>query len=155
MRALEKRTAVEMATDALREELWAGHWDDRIPGTRVLAARMRVSAQTVAAALNRLAGEGLLTTGGPRRAYRVIGNPGPSPQRPRGAERKELLILVHVEFGQLVEGSRRLLEMLMRRMVERGWLVRHQVVDFLHVKRPQSAWDRRILVEEGTKVVAV
>jgi DNA-binding LacI/PurR family transcriptional regulator len=29
------------------------------------------------------------------------------------------------------------------------------VVDFLHVNHPQTSWDRRISVEEGTKVIAV
>jgi DNA-binding Lrp family transcriptional regulator len=155
MKALKKPTAVEMAADALREELRAGNWDERVPGTRVLAARLGVSAPTVAAALNHLADEGLLKAAGPRRAYRVLGKPGAARRRRKGTQPRELLILVPGEFGQLVEGTRRLLEMLMRRVVERGWLVRHQVVDFLHVKRPQAAWDRRILVEEGTKVVAV
>jgi hypothetical protein len=155
MKALKKPTAVEMAADALREELRAGHWDERVPGTRVLAARLRVSAPTVAAALNHLVDEGLVKAGGPRRAYRVLETQGATRRRRKGAKPRELLILVSDEFGQLVEGTRRLLEMLMRRVVERGWVVRHQVVDFLHVKRPQAAWDRRILVEEGTKVVAV
>ena len=144
-----------MAAEALRGELCAGQWRERVPGTRVLAARLGLSAPTVAAALDLLVAEGLLVAGGPRRAYRVAGELGQDAGRRMGSGGRDVLILTHEEFPQLVESTRRLLEMLSRRLAERDWRVRHEVVDFLHVKRPQSSWDRRIPVEEGTKVVAV
>ena len=155
MRAIKKTSVVEIARDSLRRELHDGSWDGRIPGTRLLAARLGVSPPTVAAALEQLAQEGLLVRGGSRRAYRVA-HPQES-GNPRSLQRKdrELLILTHEEPRLLVEATRQMLEMLVRRMAGKRWLVRQQVVDFLHVKRPQASWDRLIGVRDGTKVVAV
>lgn len=120
-----------------------------------MAAQLGVSAPTVGAALNRLVENGLLVAGGPRRACRVADKvtnaEGINPVNPRW----ELLILTHEPLLNLVESTRQTLEMLVRRMAGRGWLVRQQVLDFLHVKRPNTAWERRIGLNEGTKIIAV
>jgi DNA-binding MarR family transcriptional regulator len=157
MHPIEKPSAVTLAAQALRGMLREGSCGPRLPGTRVLAGRLGLSAPTVAAALDLLAAEGLLRPGGERRAYRLT-DAGLAlrkhPHIPTGPAR-DLLILTHDEPSQLVDSTRRLLEALQREMVARDWKVRSQVVDFFHVKNPQSAWDHRIEHDAGTRILAV
>jgi DNA-binding transcriptional regulator YhcF (GntR family) len=155
MKPIEKPNTLDMVRDALRAEISAGRWARRLPGTRVLALRLGVSAPTVGAALDRLVAEGFLESGGPRRAYRLTEHARANASAGARPRRRQLVILTHEAVGQLVENTRELLEALMGRMAARGWLVRHQVLDFVHVKRPQKTWDRQIGVVEGTKIVAV
>lgn len=155
MKPIEKPNALEMICAALRAEISAGRWTQRLPGTRLLALRLGVSPPTVGAALDRLVTEGFLESGGPRRAYRLTEQARanvPAGARPR---QRELVILTHEAVGQLVENTRELVESLMGRMAGKGWLVRLQVLDFVHVKRPQKIWDRQIGATDGTKIIAV
>jgi DNA-binding LacI/PurR family transcriptional regulator len=155
MKRIEKASAAELAAAALRVEILGGVWDERLPGARVLAKRLGVSAPTVAAALARLVCEGLLEHGGERRAFKPT-VARRSPRRP-GANvvSKRLVILTHDEISQLVEVARRLIERLRDEMAAKGWIVDYQVVDFLHVKRPQRSWDRLIQVDSATSVIAL
>lgn len=155
MKRIAKTSAADLAAEALREEIAGGQWDERLPGARALAVRLGVSPPTVAAALCKLANEGLLEHGGARRAYRPVVSKGKSGRRTAALTRKRLLILTHEEISQLVEVSRRLIERLRDEMASKGWDVNYQVVDFLHVKRPQRAWNRSIQVDEGTSVIAL
>jgi DNA-binding LacI/PurR family transcriptional regulator len=155
VKRIEKNKAAELAADEMRREILAGRWDDRMPGTRALALWLGVSAPTVAAAMLRLVGEGLLEGGGQRRAFRVLAREGGLKQRPAITVTKRLLILTHLDWGELDEVSRRLLEGLRDAMAERDWKVDHQVVDFLHVKRPRRAWDQSIRVESGTTLLVL
>jgi hypothetical protein len=155
MKPIKKVSAVELAAGALRDLLREGVLPDRLPGTRVLAERMGLSAPTVAAALVRLAEEGLVAGGGPRRAFRVVGPSGleGGPHRPLG--HRDLLIITHEETGRLVDSTRRLLDLLQRKLRGQEWQVRFQVIDFFHVKKPQAWWDRVIELEEDTRVIGV
>ena len=155
MKPIEKPNTLDMVYTALRGEISVGRWARRLPGTRVLALRLGVSAPTVGAALDRLVAEGLLESGGPRRAYRLTEHARANASAGARPRRRELVILTHEDVGHLVENTRQLLESLMGRVAGKGWLVRHQVLDFLHVKRPQKTWDRQIGVVEGTKIIAV
>jgi DNA-binding Lrp family transcriptional regulator len=150
-----KPSAADLALAALRQEIVSGQWGDRMPGTRVLANRLGVSPPSVAHALTALAAEGLLIRRGERCAYRVVGMHRTSVILKSPVKPKRLLILTHDEMGRLVDTSRGILERLRALMAERGWEVAHQVIDFVHVKHPQRSWDRKILIEPGTSVIAL
>ncbi len=154
MKRIEKPSAVLLAAEALRELLRTGVRGERLPGTRILAGRLGLSAPTVAAALERLVAEGLVEGGGARRAYRLAAGGAAAAHAPPRAN-KDLLVLTHEEAGRLVDSTRRLLDLLQRRLGERGWRVRNQVIDFFYVKRPRAWWDRVIDLEEGTRVIGV
>ena len=66
-----------------------------------------------------------------------------------------LLLLTPDETWRLVDGSRQMIESLSTQMAGRGWQVRQQVLDFLHVKNPQKSWGRKIQVEDGERIVAI
>lgn len=152
MEPIDRPRAPDLAAAALRGELSAGRWDGRLPGTRVLARHLGVSPPTLARALDALVAEGLLEKPGERQAYRVAGRAVVG--RNAGGMRR-LLLLTHEEPGLLTETSRRVLEMLRQTMVSKGWQVDSQVVDFLHVKRPQRSWDRLIQADGDTSVIAL
>lgn len=152
MKPIDRPRAPELAAAALRAELHAGRWNGRLPGTRVLAKHLGVSPPTMALALELLVAEGLLEKRGERQAYRVTGRVVAGGHA--GGVRR-LLLLTHEEPGRLTETSRRILEMLRQTMVSKGWQVDSQVVDFLHVKRPQRSWDRLIQKDADTWVIAL
>lgn len=149
-----KQKAADLAVAVLREHVVSGEWNERLPGARLVARKLGLSPQTVAAALCKLVEEGLIEKCGERRAFRVVkvrskASSGGSTISP------SLLILMPTEFEQLEGVSRIVLEKLREAMVERGWKVDHQVVDFLHAKRMQRSWDQKIRVDEATSVVAL
>jgi DNA-binding GntR family transcriptional regulator len=154
MKTITRMKTPDLAAAALREGILSGEWADRLPGTRILAKRLAVSPPTVAAALERLAAEGLLTRPGERHAYRIT-KPHVRKAAARGTKTKRLLILTPEEPAALVETTRRILETVRDRMQAKGWLVDSQVVDFLHVKHAQKQWDRIIQTDRGTRVIAV
>lgn len=157
MNLIEKPSAAWLAAEALREMLRTGALEGTLPGTRILAERLGLSAPTVATALDRLAAEGLVESGGSRRAYRIPAGatalPGASGAAPQVV--KDLLILTHEESGRLVDSTRRLLELMQWKLGKRQWRVRNQVINFLHVNQAQTGWNRKIEVDEGTRVIAV
>ncbi len=155
MKRIVKPRAADLALVALRNEIADGRWDERLPGARVLAKHLGVSAPTAAAALLKLAGEGIVERGGERCAFRVVGARRAARLGKSPADPKRLLILTYKEPAMLPESTHRLIEDLSVRMAGKGWEVVHQVIDFLNVKRPQRSWDRTIQVEPGTSVIAV
>ena len=152
MKPINRPRVPELAVAALRGELRAGRWDGRLPGTRVLAKHLGVSPPTMARALDLLVAEGLLEKPGERQAYRVADRAVAG--RHAGGVRR-VLLLTHEEPSQLTETSRRILEILRQTMVSKGWQVDAQVVDFLHVKRPQRSWDRLLQTDVDTWVIAL
>lgn len=155
MKPVLKSSTQELAAVAIREEITAGRWDDRLPGARVLAQRMGLSPPTVAGALSILAAEGWLTKPGERHAYRVVKKRRAKTAASARSKSKRLLILTHEEPGFLTETSRKILEHLRESATKKGWLVESQVVDFLHVKRAQNQWDRLIQTDPDTSVIAL
>lgn len=152
---ITRASAAQLAAAELRAEIAAGRWADRLPGARVLAKRLGVSPPTAALALVDLAAEGLLEKTGERKAFRVASHRKSGARSASGGTAKRLLILTHTETGQITQTSRRTLEKLREQATARGWRVEFQVVDFVHVKRPQRSWDRLIQVEPGTSVIAL
>lgn len=155
MKPIEKPNTLEMVCAALRQEITSGRWNELLPGTRPLAIRLGVSAPTVGAALDRLVAEGFLQAGGPRRAYRLGERAKENASAGASPRQRELLILAHEDVKQMVENTQQAIEVLTNRMVAKGWRVRQEILDFLHVKHPQKGWDRQIGEVEGIKVIAI
>ena len=152
MKPVTRQKTRELVAAVMRDELVAGRWPERLPGARVLAKRLGVSPPTVAAALELLVAEGLLEKPGKRQALKFVGGLSP---RGRNAPSKKLLILTNEEPYSLGEIARRVLDSLRSRMLDKGWEVESQVVDYSHVKRPQLSWDRILQIDPETRVIAI
>jgi len=152
MKSIHRPSTIDLAATALRDEIEAGQLSGKLPGTRILAQRLGVSAPTIAAAMARLAHEGLLLKPGARHAYQVAES---HRQKPGRIRTRKLLILTPHEPALLAETTRQLIQALCLKMLGLGWQVDRQVVDYLHVKHPQRAWDRMIATDEDTWVIAV
>ncbi len=70
---LRRLTIAEQAATHLRQGILAGHWSDKLPGAKALAADCDVSPVTMRAALRLLEQEGLITAGGEGRCRMVAG----------------------------------------------------------------------------------
>lgn len=155
MDRISRTRIADLAAAKIRDELLGGLWKDRLPGTRILARRLGVSAPSVSEALAILVKEGVIERRGERKSFRPVSSLGGGAPATQAQPEKRLLILTHEPLGQLVEVSRRLIEMLRDEMAAKGWKVESQVLDFLHVAHPQKSWDRLIQVDSGTSVVAL
>ncbi len=142
MKSLQKITAIDQATDAILRGIRQQEWSDVLPGTRILAQQLGLSAPVVSAALHRLAKEKWILARGQRLAYRI--NPRRRSKKPivTAVTKPQLLILTHDELPSLADVSRRLLENLREQMSRRGWAVSHVVVDYHHAKTWRRSWDR-------------
>lgn len=155
MNPISKSSAPALVATALREQIEAGRWADRLPGTRVLARQLNVSPPTATLALAQLAAEGYLEKNGERRAYSVVLKTQSSGKPNSDPTPKRLIILTHEDQGQQTETSRNVLDRLREQATAKGWRVEFQVLDFVHVKRPQRAWDHLIPVDPETAVIAL
>jgi DNA-binding LacI/PurR family transcriptional regulator len=155
VKRIEKASTFHLAAELLKQEIAAGKWKGRLPGTRILAKRLGVSPPTVSAALATLVSNGILESGGERKAFRVARKPSGKPKTTKPSGTKRLLILAHDDLNRLVDITRRVVEMLRERMTRKGWIVDMQVVDFLHVKHMQRSWDKIIDVDPNTSVIAI
>lgn len=155
MDRISRTRIADLAAARIREEILGGLWSDRLPGTRILARRLGVSAPSISEALSMLVEDGVIERRGERKSFRpVMAASGGTPS-PAARPEKRLLILTHEPMGQLVEVSRRLIEMLRDEMSAKGWKVEYQVLDFLHVTHAQKSWDRVIDAGPGTSIVAL
>ncbi|GAA5495534.1 hypothetical protein Rhal01_01712 [Rubritalea halochordaticola] len=155
MKRLPQQSTFELVMESLRGECARGGWNDKLPGARVLAGRLGVSPPTVLKALGHLEQEGVLERPGERKAYRVK----PQWVQKQGVKvskaKKSVLILSHMEISELVDTTRTILERIKYKLVQKGWEVRTQVVNFVHVKTVQKSWDTLIQADENTPVLAV
>lgn len=149
------RTSVaDEAARMLKAELSAGRWTGRLPGTRVLATLCGISQPTMAGVLTRLAEEGWIEKSGDRRAYRATGRTGGT-----AVDRVEghgpVVILTHVEPGDLPDSSRKVIDELRTLLARRNRPVEFRVIDFVHCKRPHKSWDHAIPSDSSIPVIAV
>ncbi len=152
MRKVSKASAADQAAAVLREECLAGRWRDRLPGVRVLAGLLGVSAPTVGAALARLTTQGVLTNEGPRRAFRLAEVP---PRFLTHDHPRRLLLLTPDELWTLDDATRGVLESLRETVVSNGWEEDIQVLDYRHAKRVDRRWNHLIRADANTSVLAV
>lgn len=154
MKRIVRTSVADEAARMLKAELSAGRWTGRLPGTRVLAELCGISQPTMAGVLSRLADEGWIERSGDRRAYRTTGRTGEVPAG--GTEGNgPVVILTHVEPGDLPDTTRKVIDELRALLSRRGRVVEFRVVDFVHCKRPHKSWDHSIPADPATPVIAV
>ncbi|RYD58859.1 MAG: GntR family transcriptional regulator [Verrucomicrobiaceae bacterium] len=154
MARIERKTAAEMAADAIKAEISTGRWAGRLPGSRTLATETGVSQPTVAAALAILVESGWLESGGDRRAFRVI--PRTPIVAPASASKhRRAIIATHADVGDLPHTTRRVIESTREKLGRRGWAVEIVTFDFLHAKRPHKSWDHLLPIDPEVPVIAV
>lgn len=153
MGQIERKTAAEIAADAIRDELRAGRWTGTLPGTRILSLELGVSAPTISVALAILEKQGLLARRGERKAYRVRSSAGD----PRETENKDRMaaILTHADLGNLPHTTRRVIEETRTRLHRSGWHTEIRTFDFLHAKRPHRSWDKLVPTGQEVPLIAV
>ena len=154
MARIERKTAAEMAADAIKAEIASGRWAGRLPGSRVLASETGVSQPTVAAALALLVEEGWLESGGDRRAFRVIPRPTAGPVT-SAAKQRRAVVVTHADIGGLPHTARQVIEAAREKLNRRGWAVEIVTFDFLHAKRPHQSWDHLLPIDPDVPVIAV
>jgi DNA-binding LacI/PurR family transcriptional regulator len=152
MQQVIKMRAVELTVAALRAACQSGQWSGRLPGVRILGRQLGVSVPTVAAALSRLAAEGVLTGSGERRAYRVKAKGRGTAPRPQ--PRSRLVILTTGGVTEVGLFTSRLLERVREAAIARGWETEAQVLDYHRARRPRRIWDRQVRLDGNTSVVA-
>lgn len=154
MARVERKSAAEMAAEAIKAELSAGRWTGRLPGSRVLAQETGVSQPTVAAALARLVEEGWIEHSGDRKAYRISGG-NKLAQSPAAKTTRRLVFVTHLEVGELPDTTRKVIDATRRRIAELGWPVEFRTIDFVHAKSPRRSWDDVLPVDPDTSMIAV
>lgn len=143
-----------MAAEAIKAEIAAGRWTDRLPGIRVLATEIGVSQPTLATALAKLAEEKVLGRGGDRKAYRILAGGTPSASK-APTEAPRVIVLSHLEFGELPESARTVIEEMRHLIGKHGWSVELRVVDYVHAKQPHRSWDDLIPTDPFVPLIAV
>lgn len=155
MKKLNQKSTLELVVNELRAECAAGTWPVKLPGARVLANRLGVSPPTVLKALSVLEGEAVLERPGERKAYRVRKDWVLEHDAKTSKKKKSVLILTHMEIGDLVDTTRSIIEILKSKLIRKGWEVTTQVVDFVHVKAVQKSWDTVIEADPDTPMIVV
>jgi DNA-binding LacI/PurR family transcriptional regulator len=154
LKPIKRVSVVEASAQALAELIRSGQWQDRIPGTRLLAQQLEVSQPTIQKALQLLAHQGVLTPAGERRAYEVASKT----VRKRaqiGRERKTIVILTHQELHLLVDSAQKVIESLRKLLASKGWEVLFRQFDYLHAKAPHRSWERILGVGSEVPVIAL
>jgi len=156
MARIERKTAAEMAAEAIKAEISTGRWAERLPGSRTLAAETGVSQPTVAAALAILVETGWLESGGDRRAFRVVPRTLVDvPVTAPSAKARRAVIATHADVGDLPHTTRRVIEATREKLGRRGWAVEIVTFDFIHAKRPHKSWDHLLPIDPDVPVIAV
>ncbi len=154
MARVERKSAAEMAAEAIKAELAAGRWTERLPGSRVLAEETGVSQPTVAAALARLVDEGWLEHAGDRKAFRIVHDAARlAAMRPEPARR--VIFVTHLEVGELPDTTRKVIDATRRRVADRGWPTEFRTVDFVHAKSAHKSWDDVLPADPDVSMIAV
>lgn len=115
-----------------------------------MAKHLGVSPPTMGAALSLLLAEGWISKPGERQAYRVA----KAGHRKVGPKRK-LLILTPELPSLTIETSRKILDAIRHRMLDKGWQVEVQILDYRHAKKARGSWDRVIAADENTWIIAL
>lgn len=154
MARIERKTAAEMAAEAIKVEISAGRWTGRLPGSRVLALETGVSQPTVAAALARLVEAGWLEHAGDRKAFRIVLRDRLAPAAGAVGKRR-LIFATHLELAELPDTTRKVIDATRRRIAELGWTVEFRTIDFVHAKSPHRSWDDLLPVDPSVSIIAV
>lgn len=136
----------------LRREIADGTFGEELPACRHLSAALQVSVPTVLAALERLAAEGLLERGKPRRPYRVAAG---AAQAAEAGERRCVLLLSSKPLGEFDANSRSAIDRLIETAMRRGWEFQHRMLAYSGVRHPNRRWDEVLESVRPTHIVAL
>lgn len=151
MRAVRKRSLAGEAEQELRAAILAGQFGATLPGLRVLARVLGVSAPTVAEALKVLESEGLVRSGGPRRRMEVAVPAGESePPNPR---ERVLWFATAASFDHAIHGITEMMSVLQQHLAGTGWQVRHRVLAFGYSENRAGQWDRMLEAERPDAMI--
>ncbi len=153
MKPVRKHSLTSETERALRKAVLAGQFGEVLPGLRVLAKALGVSAPTVSAALKRLVEDGLVVPEGERRRMRV--NPGVSGVEPSVARSRR--VLWFATPGPVSDSSYGMLEVMTRLMEgfsAEGWEMRHRVMGYGHSEKRKSQWDSMLETERPEAMIA-
>ncbi|BCX47706.1 GntR family transcriptional regulator [Haloferula helveola] len=155
MARMERPKLADLVASALSEAIGGGRWEERLPGSRVLAEEFGASVPTVSKALRQLERQGLIEGCGSRKAYRIAdpGDARRSPDLP--APERKAIILTHADIGTLPHSTRQVIDTSRAMLVRRGWSVESRTFDFLHAKRPHRSWDHLVPLDPELPMVAV
>jgi len=154
MKPIKRITVIEATAEALSGLIRSGRWSGRIPGTRLLAAQLKVSQPTVQKALQLLVERGVVESAGERRSYQTSATLRSSFQ-PKESPRKHIFLLTHQDLRLVVDSAQKIVESLRKQFASNGWEVSFRSFDYLHAKAAHRSWDRILEVEEGEPVIAL
>lgn len=152
MKMVRKNSLTAEVERALREAVAEGQFGEVLPGLRVLAKALGVSAPTVAAALKRLADDGLVLAEGERRRMRV--NPQAAGRPPDDADRQVLWFVTPEPAPTLSYGAFHTMTQLMEGLSNDGWSVKHRVLGYGHSEKRVTQWDLMFGAERPSAMVA-
>jgi DNA-binding LacI/PurR family transcriptional regulator len=152
MKPVRKNTLAGEAERELREAILRGQFGRTLPGLRVLARVLGVSAPTVAEALKVLVAEGLLRAGGSRRRMEVI--PVDAAGRSLESRERVLWFATPANVEHASHGITALLTVLQQMLGGTGWQVRRRVMAYGLSENRSAQWDRMIEAERPDAMLA-
>jgi DNA-binding LacI/PurR family transcriptional regulator len=151
MRAVRKRRLAGEAEQELRAAILAGQFGTTLPGLRVLARVLGVSAPTVAEALKVLAVEGLVRSGGPRRRMEITVPAGEG--EPQVRLERVLWFATSAGFDRAIRGITEMMSLLQQHLAGTGWQLRHRVLAFGYSENRAGQWDRMLEAERPDAMI--
>lgn len=164
MRPMEtelKRSLSETLAEALRLRITEGKLGPTMPGVRMISKAYGVSVPTVCKAMQVLARDGILSSGGGRKAWRIEATAARAEALPveRKKERRlskgNLLVLSSSGLGEERYSIVQFVTEFLNFLGATGWEVRHRVLNFEHAKRPKRAWGELLKSVEPDAIVVV
>lgn len=156
-----KRSLSETLAGALRTKIVEGRLGPTMPGVRMISKAYGVSVPTVCKAMQVLAREGILASGGGRRAWRIaegappVGRSSGGREKKRRATKGNLLLLSAFGLKEERYSIAQFVTELLNFLGATGWEVRHRVMNFEHAKRPKRAWGELLKSVDPDAVVVV
>ncbi|MFD0893053.1 GntR family transcriptional regulator [Luteolibacter ambystomatis] len=150
---MKRALLVEDTATHLRRQIASGAFSSELPPCRELAKSLQVSVPTLLSALERLAEEGLVVRGKPRRPYR-LGSEAKTPAKP-AARRKVILLISPKPIGEFESSSRSGVDRVMLECVRHGWEFHHRIIPYADATRSSPRWDEVLDEVRPTQLVAL
>jgi DNA-binding LacI/PurR family transcriptional regulator len=151
MKAVRRTTLVGEVERELRQALLGGRFGPTLPGLRVLARVLGVSAPTVAQALETLAGEGLVRSAGPRRRMEIAAPA--AVMMPVTRQERVLWFASSEGFDHAAHGITEMMSFLQQLLADSDWQVRHRVLAYGYSENRSAQWDGMMEAERPEAMV--
>jgi len=153
MKRITSINIVQETKNEIRRACAAGTWESKLPGSRILAERLNVSAPTVIKALRELAEEGILYRAGDRKAYSFTGKAESSGS---GDDKQgRVIVLSPVPFTDLPGPTQDTTNLLIHALRKKGMNPERKVIDFTHSKSVPKNWETLMEADEETPLIAI